>query len=494
MRGCQAPEGAKLPALMANDHARYDSPLCSRYASKTMQTLWGDQRKFSTWRKLWVELARAEMQLGLPISELQVAELAAHTDDIDWDLAAREERKRRHDVMAHVHTFGAACPIAAPIIHLGATSCYVTDNTDLILMREGLELCARACARVIERLAAFAHLQRSLPTLGFTHFQAAQLTTVGKRACLWIQDLLIDLKNIERARDDLRFRGVKGTTGTQASFLTLFHGDHSKVEELDRRVTAAFHFPSAYLATGQTYSRKIDSQVVLALSNLGATAHRIGTDLRLLAHLKEVEEPFEADQIGSSAMAYKRNPMRAERACSLGRHLIGLAADVLNTHAVQWMERTLDDSAIRRIAIPEAFLGADAVLGILQNVCEGLVVHPGVIRRHLDAELPFMATENIIMAMVEAGGSRQEVHEKIRVLSHQAAAVVKDEGKDNDLIQRIRHEAFFAPIHSQLDELLDPATFIGRAPEQVDRFLAEEVKPAIARYTEHLGGASQLHV
>ncbi len=479
---------------MANDHSRYDSPLCSRYATKAMQALWGDQRKFSTWRQLWVELARAEMQLGLPVSELQVAELAAHTHDIDWEMAAKEERKRRHDVMAHVHTYGAACPIAAPIIHLGATSCYVTDNTDLILMREGLEMLARACARVIERLAAFALLRKSMPTLGYTHFQAAQLTTVGKRACLWIQDLLIDLKNIERARDDLRFRGVKGTTGTQASFLTLFHGDHTKVEELDRKVTAAFHFPSAFLVTGQTYTRKVDSQVVLALANLGATAHHIGTDLRLLAHLKEVEEPFEADQIGSSAMAYKRNPMRAERTCSLGRHLMSLAQDALSTHAVQWMERTLDDSAVRRICIPEAFLGADAVLGILQNVCEGLVVHPGVIRRHIDAELPFMATENIIMAMVEAGGDRQAVHEKIRVLSHQAAAVVKEEGKDNDLIQRIRHDAFFAPIHAELDELLDPATFIGRAPEQVDRFIAEEVKPAIARYADHLGGASQLHV
>ncbi len=494
MRGCQGGEAGTLPTLMATDHTRYDSPLCSRYASRAMQTLWGDQRKFSTWRKLWVELARAEMQLGLPISELQVAELAAHTEDIDWEMAAREEKKRRHDVMAHVHTYGERCPIAAPIIHLGATSCYVTDNTDLILMREGLELLSRGLARVIERLAAFAHLNRALPTLGFTHFQAAQLTTVGKRACLWIQDLLIDLKNLERAREDLRFRGVKGTTGTQASFLALFHGDHAKVEELDRKVTAAFGFPSAFLVTGQTYTRKVDSQVVLALSNLGATAHRIGTDLRLLAHLKEVEEPFEADQIGSSAMAYKRNPMRSERACSLGRHLMALAQDALNTHAVQWMERTLDDSAVRRICIPEAFLAADAVLGILQNVCEGLVVHPGMIRRHIDAELPFMATENIIMAMVEAGGNRQDVHEKIRVLSHQAAKVVKEDGKDNDLIQRVRHDPFFAPIHADLDELLDPATFVGRAPEQVDRFLAEEVKPAIARYAGHLDGSSQLHV
>jgi adenylosuccinate lyase len=473
---------------------RYDSPLCSRYASKEMQRLFSDDVKFSTWRKLWLELARAEKSLGLPISDAQLAEMAAHLGDIDYAMAAAEEKKRRHDVMAHVHTFGVACPAAAPIIHLGATSCYVTDNTDLLIMRDALGLVADKLARVIDRLATFAQQYRALPTLGFTHFQAAQLTTVGKRACLWLQDLLMDLRAVERARGDLRFRGVKGTTGTQASFLTLFHGDHAKVEELDARVTRAFGFKSAFIVTGQTYSRKVDSEVMSALAGLGATAHKLATDVRLLAHLKEVEEPIEKDQIGSSAMAYKRNPMRSERVCSLSRHLIALGQDAHAAHSVQWMERTLDDSAARRIYLPEAFLAADAVLGILQNVCEGLDVHDQVIARRIRDELPFMATENIIMASVEAGGDRQLAHEKIRVLSREAASEVKDHGRDNDLIQRIRKDAFFAPILPGLDALLDPATFIGRAPQQVDRFLAEEVKPALAPYAGRLEGASRLAV
>ncbi len=479
---------------MMNDHSRYDSPLCSRYASKDMQVLWGDDRKFTTWRKLWVELARAERQLGLPISAEQVAELEAHVTDIDYEMAAKEEKKRRHDVMAHVHTYGHVAPTAAPIIHLGATSCYVTDNTDLILMRDGLGMLATSCAKVIDRLSAFAHLYKDLPTLGYTHFQAAQLTTVGKRACLWVQDLLLDLRALERARGDLKFRGVKGTTGTQASFLTLFHGDHAKVELLDSAVTRVFGFPRAYAVTGQTYSRKVDLEVLMALASLGATAHRIGTDLRLLAHEKEIEEPFEKEQIGSSAMAYKRNPMRAERACSLGRHLMALVQDGLHTYSTQWMERTLDDSAVRRIALPEAFLCADAVLGILQNVSEGLVVYPNVIRRHIESELPFMATENIIMAMVECGESRQETHERIRVLAQQAGATVKLEGKDNDLIARIRADSFFAPIIPDLDELLDPRTFIGRAPQQVEAFLRDEVQEALAPYADKLSGSSVLHV
>lgn len=473
---------------------RYDNPLASRYASKEMAALFGDDRKFSTWRRLWVELARAEQALGLPITDAQIAEMEAKVHEIDYARAAEEERRRRHDVMAHVHTFGAACPGAAPIIHLGATSCYVTDNTDLILMREGLGLLAQRLATVIDRLSAFAKHWRALPTLGFTHFQAAQLTTVGKRATLWLQDLLMDLRALERARGDLRFRGVKGTTGTQASFLALFDGDHGKVEALDRRVTAAFGFPSAFTVTGQTYTRKVDAEVLSALAGLGASCHKIGTDLRLLAHLKEVEEPLEAEQIGSSAMAYKRNPMRAERCCSLGRHLVTLLSDAHATHMVQWMERTLDDSAVRRVAIPEAFLAADACLRILQNVAEGLDVHPAVIARHVADELPFMATENVIMAMVKAGGDRQAVHERIRVLSREAAAEVKERGRDNDLIARIRADAFFAPIHRELDRLLDPATFVGRAPEQVDRFLADEVAPALAPYAGRLGGTSQLSV
>jgi len=473
---------------------RYDSPLCSRYASREMQAIFSDDRRFGTWRRLWVELAKAERHLGLAISAEQIAQMEAHLDDIDYAMAAKEEKKRRHDVMAHVHTFGAVAPLAAPIIHLGATSCYVTDNADLILMREALRLLAVKCAKAIDRFARFAEQQKALPTLGYTHFQAAQLTTVGKRCTLWLQDLVMDLEALERSAKDLRFRGVKGTTGTQASFLTLFHGDHAKVEELDRLVTIANGFDRAFLVTGQTYTRKQDADVLAVLASLGCSVHKIATDLRLLAHLKEVEEPFEKDQIGSSAMAYKRNPMRCERACSLARHLMTLVQDGYQTHAVQWMERTLDDSAVRRICLPEAFLAADAVLGILQNVAEGLVVYPKVIRRHVDAELPFMATENIIMAMVEAGGNRQDVHEAIRVLSHQAAAQVKLEGKDNDLIERIRADAFFAPIHASLDALLDPATFTGRAEQQVDRFLADEVRPAIAKYAAQLGGSSELAV
>lgn len=479
---------------MPADRSRYDSPLCSRYASAAMQELWSERRRIVTWRRLWTELARAEMELGAPVTPEQVAELEAHVEDIDWELAAREERRRRHDVMAHVHAYGACCPRAAPIIHLGATSCFVTDNADLILMREGLELLAVACARAIDRLAAFAARHRDLPCLGFTHFQPAQPTTVGKRACLWIQDLLLDLANLERARGDLRFRGVKGTTGTQASFLALFHGDHAKVEELDRRVTAAFGFPSAFIVTGQTYTRKLDSQVVLALASLGASAHRIGTDLRLLAHLQEVEEPAEAEQVGSSAMAYKRNPMRAERACALGRHLMALAADALHTHATQWLERSLDDSANRRIAIPEAFLAADAVLAILQNIAEGLEAHPAICARRLAAELPFLATEEVLMAMAEAGASRQEAHERIRRHARAAQERIKREGADNDLIERLRADPFFAPVHARLGGLLDPRRFIGRAPEQVDRFLAEEVQPALAPYRGRLGGRAELTV
>ena len=477
---------------MSND--RYDSPLCSRYASKDMQKLFSSDVKFSTWRKLWLELARAEKELGLQITDLQLKEMSAHLTDIDYTMAAAEEKKRRHDVMAHVHTFGVVCPAAAPIIHLGATSCFVTDNTDLIIMRDALDLVAVKLARVIDRLASFAKKYRALPTLGFTHFQAAQLTTVGKRASLWLQDLLMDLRAIERARGDLRFRGVKGTTGTQGSFLALFHGDHAKVEALDAKVTAAFHFKSAFIVTCQTYSRKVDSEVMSALAGLGATAHKMATDIRLLAHLKEIEEPIEKDQIGSSAMAYKRNPMRSERVCSLARHLTLLGQDAHATHSVQWMERTLDDSAGRRIYLPEAFLSADAILGILQNVCEGLDVHDQVIARRIREELPFMATENVIMAMVEAGGDRQETHEIIRVLSREAASEVKDHGRDNDLIDRIRKNKFFAPIHPTLDALLDPSTFIGRAPQQVDRFLAEEVVPALKPYAGKLSGDSTLAV
>uniref|UniRef100_A0A8C0F6X8 Adenylosuccinate lyase n=1 Tax=Bubo bubo TaxID=30461 RepID=A0A8C0F6X8_BUBBB len=413
-----------------------------------------------------------------------IQEMEANLDNIDFQMAAEEEKKLRHDVMAHVHTFAHCCPKAAAIIHLGATSCYVGDNT-VIYFQFPL-------ARVISRLADFAEKYADLPTLGFTHYQPAQLTTVGKRCCLWIQDLCMDLQNLERARDDLRFRGVKGTTGTQASFLQLFEGDHSKVEELDRLVTAKAGFKRAYMVTGQTYSRKVDIEVLSVLASLGASIHKICTDIRLLANLKEIEEPFEKDQIGSSAMPYKRNPMRSERCCSLARHLMTLVLDPLQTASVQWFERTLDDSANRRVCLAEAFLTADIILSTLQNISEGLVVYPKVIERRIRQELPFMATENIIMAMVKAGGNRQDCHEKIRVLSQQAAAVVKQEGGDNDFIARVRADPYFSPIHKQLESLLDPSSFTGRAPQQVAKFLKEEVRPALIPYQSKMGGKIEL--
>ncbi|XP_056379986.1 adenylosuccinate lyase [Hyla sarda] len=461
---------------------RYRSPLVSRYASREMAFNFSDSKKFQTWRRLWLYLAQAQRSLGLPISEDQIQEMEANLENIDFKMAAEEEKRLRHDVMAHVHTFAHCCPRAAPIIHLGATSCYVGDNTDLILLRDGFDLLLPKLARVISRLADFAEKYADLPTLGFTHYQPAQLTTVGKRACLWLQDLCMDLHNLERARNELRFRGVKGTTGTQASFLQLFDGNHDKVEELDRLVTNMAGFKRAYMVTGQTYSRKVDVEVLSVLASLGATVHKICTDIRLLANLKEVEEPFEKEQIGSSAMPYKRNPMRSERCCSLARHLMTLIMDPLQTAAVQWFERTLDDSANRRVCLAEAFLTADIVLSTLQNVTEGLVVYPKVIERRIRQELPFMATENVIMAMVKNGGNRQDCHERIRVLSQQAAAVVKQEGGDNDLISRIQSDPYFAPIHGQLEQLLDPKSFIGRAPQQVVTFMKEEVIPLLTPY------------
>jgi len=392
-------------------------------------------------------------------------------------------------VMAHVHVFGVHAPAAAGIIHLGATSCYVTDNADLIFLREGMDLIIPKLAVVIDRFAKFAELHRALPTLGWTHFQPAQLTTVGKRATLWIQELLWDLRNMQRARDDIGFRGVKGTTGTQASFLALFEGDHDKVEQLDALVTKLSGFTEAYPVTGQTYSRKVDVDVLAPLASFAATAHKIATDIRLLANLKEIEEPFEKDQIGSSAMAYKRNPMRCERICSLSRHLMVIHQNTLLTSSVQWLERTLDDSANRRVTIPEAFLTADILLTTLQNVSEGLVVYPAIIARRIRQELPFMATENIIMAIVKKGGDRQACHEAVRVLSHQAGKVVKEDGGENDLIERVRADKFFEPIWAELDSLLDPSTFVGRAPEQVDRFLKDYVTPALAPYQDKLDSA-----
>uniref|UniRef100_A0A8B9Z1H3 Adenylosuccinate lyase n=1 Tax=Buteo japonicus TaxID=224669 RepID=A0A8B9Z1H3_9AVES len=430
--------------------------------------------------------------LGLPITDEQIKEMEANLDNIDFKMAAEEEKKLRHDVMAHVHTFAHCCPKAAAIIHLGATSCYVGDNTDLIVLRDGFNLLLPKLARVISRLADFAEKHADLPTLGFTHYQPAQLTTVGKRCCLWIQDLCMDLQNLERARDDLRFRGVKGTTGTQASFLQLFEGDHSKVEELDRLVTAKAGFKRAYMVTGQTYSRKVDIEVLSVLASLGASIHKdlhlFFLNALLLCPVSITLSPC----TGSSAMPYKRNPMRSERCCSLARHLMTLVLDPLQTASVQWFERTLDDSANRRVCLAEAFLTADIILSTLQNISEGLVVYPKVIERRIRQELPFMATENIIMAMVKAGGNRQDCHEKIRVLSQQAAAVVKQEGGDNDFIDRVRADPYFSPIHKQLESLLDPSSFTGRAPQQVAKFLKEEVRPALIPYQSKMGGKIEL--
>lgn len=477
-----------------NEYSDYRSPLATRYASKEMRYNFSDQKKFSTWRRLWVYLAKAEMELGLAITQEQIDEMEAHVDDIDFEAAAEEEKATRHDVMAHVHVFGNQCRKAAPIIHLGATSCFVGDNTDLLILREGFEILLPKLARVLHNLSLFAMQYAYLPTLGFTHLQPAQLTTVGKRASLWLHDLLMDERALRRAKEDLRFRGVKGTTGTQASFLQLFNGDMEKVKKLDALVTEMAGFKKYYPVTGQTYSRKVDVECLNALSSLGCTVHKICSDIRLLAHMKELEEPFETTQIGSSAMPYKRNPMRSERCCSIARHLMTLASNALQTAATQWMERTLDDSANRRITLSEAFLSADVVLMTLQNITEGLVVYPKVIAKHVAQELPFMCSENIIMAMVKAGGDRQVCHEKIRVLSQEAGAQVKQYGGDNDLIDRIKMDTYFQPIISQLNDLLDPSTFVGRAPQQTIEFVKEEVQPVVDLYKTRMSGKVELNI
>jgi adenylosuccinate lyase len=473
-------------------HDQYENPLTGRYASREMSALWSEQRKFSTWRRLWVALAEAERELGLPITDEQIAELAREVDNIDFAAARAYEKKLRHDVMAHVHAYGDVCPTARPIIHLGATSCYVTDNTDLILIREGLEMTARRLAAVIDALGRFAVEYRSLPCLGFTHLQPAQPTTVGKRACLWAYDLALDLAEIEHRLSTLRARSVKGTTGTQASFLALFAGDHAKVRRLEQLVAEKLGFAESFAVTGQTYTRKVDAQVVDCLSGISQSAHKLATDLRLLASRKEVEEPFEADQIGSSAMAYKRNPMRSERVCALARFVISLQSSAANTVAVQWMERTLDDSANRRLVIPQAFLATDAILILLQNITAGLVVYPQVIAKNLREELPFMATENLLMAAVQAGGDRQELHETIRRHSQDAARAVKQEGRDNDLLARLAADPSFAKV--DVLGTLEPSQFVGRAPKQVDEFLAEVVDPIRQRYASTAALQAEVHV
>jgi adenylosuccinate lyase len=486
---------------MSDKHLNYDNPLIARYAGKAMSERWGPQRKFRTWRQLWLALAEAEHELGLMssngtsprITETQLNELRAHLDDIDFDRAAHHEKELRHDVMAHVHTLGEVAPGCKEIIHLGATSCYVTDNADLILMRESLDQLCGQLANVIDALASFALQWKYEATLGFTHFQPAQLTTVGKRAALWCYDLVLDLVELERRRDELPFRGVKGTTGTQASFLELFQGDHAKVRALDELVAKKMGFAKRFAVTGQTYSRKMDSFVMDSLGGLAQSVHKWGSDLRLLAHRQEVDEPFEEKQIGSSAMAYKRNPMRAERLCSLSRFLMGLPAMAANTHATQWFERTLDDSAVRRLYIPQGFLTADALLRISLNVARGLVVNRAIIARGVNDYLPYMATENLMMAAVAAGADRQDVHELIRTHSHATTAMIKNgEGNAQELFVRLKQESAFANVDFAKET--DPAKYIGRSPEQVEEFVAEYVEPIRQRYGNVLGQKADLKV
>ena len=467
---------------------RYESPLSSRYASDEMQYIFSPDKKFSTWRRLWVALARAEMELGLPVTQEQVDELESHLTDIDYEKAAQWEKKLRHDVMAHVHTYGELCPKAKPIIHLGATSCYVGDNTDVILMREGLELVRDKVVRVLAHLADFADKYKALPTLGFTHFQAAQLVTVGKRATLWMNELLMDLHEIEYRISTLALLGSKGTTGTQASFLELFEGDHEKVRLLEEKIAKEMGFTAVVPVSGQTYSRKLDYNVVSTLAGVAQSASKFATDLRLLCHLKEVEEPFEKNQIGSSAMPYKRNPMRCERICSLARYVIVDVGNPAVTTATQWFERTLDDSANKRLSVPEAFLAVDAILNIWANVASGLVVHPKVIEKHVLEELPFMASENILMDAVKRGGDRQELHERIRVLSQEAGYHVKELGLANNLIDLMAADPAFGMTKEELSAHLNPAAYIGRCPEQVEEFLSREIAPVLEKYSGALDG------
>jgi adenylosuccinate lyase len=457
-----------------------------------MAELFGPQKKFSTWRRLWLELAKAQKKLGLDIKQSQISEMTRHLDDIDFKKAAAYEKKFRHDVVAHIHTFAEAAPKAAPIIHLGATSCFVGDNADLIIIREAMQTVAGKLAAVINLLTKFAKKHRSLATLGFTHYQPAQLTTVGTRAALWCYEFVMDLQEVEYRLQNLPLRGVKGTTGTQASFLELFNGSHRKVKQLDKAVAKAFGFDKTCAVTGQTYQRKIDTLVVNTLASISQSAHKLCNDIRLLANLKEIEEPFEKSQVGSSAMAYKRNPMRCERVTALSRLVLSLASSPPATASEQWFERTLDDSANRRVVIPEVFLAVDGILEILINVLDGLVVYPKVIAAHIAAELPFMATENILMAAVKAGGNRQVLHERIRQHSHAAAAQVKQAGKPNDLIDRLKSDPAFRKVDFKI--ALDPKNYIGRAPQQVDEFIRDIVAPIRRKYRRELGRRVELNV
>ncbi len=459
----------------------YVSPLVERFATQGMIELWGSQKKFSTWRRCWIALAEAEKELGLEITDLQIDEMRAHIEDIDFDKAKLFEAQTRHDVMAHIHTYAEVAPNAKSIIHLGATSCFVGDNTDIIIMREALQIVLAKTVAVLDRLKAFALEYKDLATLGYTHYQPAQLVTVGKRACLWAQDLVMDVHEMEHLLSNLRCRGVKGTTGTQASFMELFDGDSDKVRKLDDLVAKHLGFEASYAVTGQTYPRKLDSQVLRVLAGIGESIHKFGSDMRLLQNLKEIEEPFETTQVGSSAMAYKRNPMRCERACALARFLLVQPLHAEITSATQWFERTLDDSAIRRLSLPESFLAVDGALNLYLNVMENPKVYPKVIDKHLQAELPFMATENIIMAGVKRGGDRQELHEIIRAHSQEAGRMVKEEGMENDLLERMANDPAIGMTMDEIVKILDVTKFVGRAPQQVEEFIAEEIDPILKR-------------
>ena len=477
---------------MSND--RYTSPLSERYASKEMQYIFSPDMKFRTWRKLWIALAETEKELGLDITEEQIEELKAHADDINYDVAKEREKVVRHDVMSHVYAYGKQCPNAKGIIHLGATSCYVGDNTDIILMSEALEIVRKKLINVIAELAKFADAHKNLPTLAFTHFQPAQPTTVGKRATLWMQEFMMDLEDLEYVKGSLKLLGSKGTTGTQASFLELFDGDQETIDKIDPMIAKKMGFETCYPVSGQTYSRKVDTRVVNVLAGIAASAHKMSNDIRLLQHLKEIEEPFEKTQIGSSAMAYKRNPMRSERIASLSRYVMVDAMNPAITSATQWFERTLDDSANKRLSVPEGFLAIDGILDLCLNVVDGLVVYPKVIEKRLMSELPFMATENIMMDAVKAGGDRQELHERIRELSMEAGRNVKEKGLDNNLLELIAADPAFNLSLEELQKTMDPAKYVGRAPIQVDVYLKNVVNPVLEANKDILGVTAEINV
>ena len=477
---------------MSND--RYTSPLSERYASKEMQYIFSPDKKFRTWRKLWIALAETERELGLDITEEQIEELKAHADDINYDVAKEREKVVRHDVMSHVYAYGKQCPKAKGIIHLGATSCYVGDNTDIILMSEALEIVRKKLINVIAELAKFADEHKNLPTLAFTHFQPAQPTTVGKRATLWMQEFMMDLEDLEYVKGSLKLLGSKGTTGTQASFLELFDGDQETIDKIDPMIAQKMGFETCYPVSGQTYSRKVDTRVVNVLAGIAASAHKMSNDIRLLQHLKEIEEPFEKTQIGSSAMAYKRNPMRSERIASLSRYVMVDAMNPAITSATQWFERTLDDSANKRLSVPEGFLAIDGILDLCLNVVDGLVVYPKVIEKRLMSELPFMATENIMMDAVKAGGDRQELHERIRELSMEAGRNVKEKGLDNNLLELIAADPAFNLSLEELQKTMDPAKYVGRAPVQVEAYLKNVVNPMLEANKEILGVTAEINV